>query len=130
AFFDEQRDRLLAAEMDRIVRSLRLLHGVAKEARTLALHRRQDAPASNGEDIPVWIRDGFSAAEKDTVDAAKKAGVTGAVIYVFIPRKSRDELLSAVAAEQAAEQPLATKGVPSTPEAQAARQSMESRLGL
>ena len=60
-------DRLLGAEIDRIVRSLKLLQGAAKEARSLTLHRTQDPPAANGETIPVWVRDGFSGSEKEMI---------------------------------------------------------------
>ncbi len=130
AHFDEQRDRLLGAEIDRIVRGLKILHGAAKEARTLAIHRTQDPPPVNGDAIPVWLRDGFSGSEKDMLAAARTAGVSSPVLYLFVPRKSRDELLNAIATEQAAEQTMNAKGVPATPEGQVARQSMESRRRL
>jgi hypothetical protein len=64
------------------------------------------------------------------VNAARTAGVTDPILYIFIPRKSRDELLTAIASELAAEQTLNAKGVPATSEGQVARQSMESRLRL
>ncbi len=130
ANFDEQRDRLLGAEIDRIVRSLKLLQGAAKEARSLTLHRTQDPPAANGETIPVWVRDGFSGSEKEMIAAARAAGVSSPILYVFVPRKSRDELLNAISTEQAAEQTINAKGVPSGEAGQLAKQSMESRRQL
>ena len=130
ANFDEQRDRLLGAEIDRIVKGLKLLQGAAKEPRALTLHRAQDPPVANGETLPVWIRDGFSGSEKEMIAAARTAGVSGPILYLFIPRKSRDELLNAIATEQAAEQTLNAKGVPSGEAGQLAKQSMESRRQL
>ncbi len=130
ANFDEQRDRLLGAEIDRIVRSLKLLHGAAKEARSLTLHRTQDPPTANGETIPVWVRDGFSGSEKEMIAAARAAGVSSPLLYMFVPRKSRDELLNAISTEQAAEQTVNAKGVPSGEAGQLAKQSMESRRQL
>jgi hypothetical protein len=128
--FDEYRDRYVAAEVAQVVARIKLRHGNAKVERNLVMHRTQDPPSSDGESIPIWLRDGFSSSENDVVTAARAAGVTSALLCVFIPRKSRDELLNAIATEQAAEQTLNAKGVPATPEGQLARQSMESRWQL
>ena len=130
--FDEERTRLLLAEFDRAVRAVNsnLKQGAAKEARTLAIHSGPDAPVTNGESIPVWVRDQFSSSETELVNRAREAGVDSPTLYVFIPRKTPDELRNAIAAAQAAEQTINTKGVPSTPEGQLARQSMESRRAL
>jgi hypothetical protein len=127
AFFEERRDQVLAAEVAQIVSKVKLLHGAAKAPRDLVTHRSQEPPSSDGQSIPLWLRDGFSISEKEVVNAARAAGVNSPVLFVFIPRKSRDELLNAIATEQAAEQTLNAKGVPATPEGQVARQSMESR---
>lgn len=130
AFFDEYRDRYLADEVAKGVARVKLLHGAAKVPRSLVTHRTGEPPTSDGESIPLWVRDGFTISEKEVLNAARAAGVSSPVLFVFIPRKSRDELLNAIATEQAAEQTLNAKGVPSTPEGQLARQSMESRYQL
>src|SRR5205085_12350186 len=101
-----------------------------KLQRTLVTHRTPELPTSDGESIPIWLRDGFSTSEKEVLNAARTAGVSSPVLCIFIPRKSRDELLNAIATEQAAEQTLNAKGVPSANEGQLARQSMESRYEL
>ncbi len=128
--FDEQRDNLLGAEIDRIVRSIKLTHGAAKTARSLTVHRGSEPPTLNGDTIPVWVRDQFSGSETELLNAARGAGVDSPILYVFIPRKSRDELLNAIATAQAADQTIHAKGAPATPEGQLARQSMESRRAL
>jgi len=130
AFFDEFRDRYLADEVAKTVAKVKLLHGAAKVPRSLVIHRTTEPPSPDGESIPLWLRDGFTISEKEVLNAARVAGVSSPVLFVFIPRKSRDELLNAIATEQAAEQTLNAKGVPSTPEGQLARQSMESRYQL
>lgn len=128
--FDEERTRLLLAEFNEIVRKIKLLQGAAKESRTLSIHTGTDAPPVNGDGVPVWVRDQFSSSEADLVNAARTAGVDNPTLYVFIPRKAKDELANAIAAAQAAEQTIAAKGAPATPEGQLARQSMESRRVL
>jgi hypothetical protein len=128
AFFDERRDQYLAAEIAQIISKVKVPHGTYKLQRTLVTHRTPELPTSDGESIPVWLRDGFSTSEKEVLNAARTAGVSSPVLCIFIPRKSRDELLNAIATEQAAEQTLNAKGVPAPDSpAQLARQSMESR---
>lgn len=127
AFFDEQRDRLLGAEVEQVVSRIKLLHGNSKVSRSLVVHRSADPPSSDGKSIPIWLRDGFSTSEKEVLNAARAAGASSPVLFVFIPRKSREELLNAIAMEHAAEQTLNAKGIPSTAEGRQARQSMESR---
>jgi hypothetical protein len=130
AFFDERREQLLAADVQRAVDKVKVLHGAAKVPRDLKVHRSQDVPQSDGESIQIWLRDGFSTSEKEILNIARAAGVNSATLFVFIPRKSRDELLNLIATEHAAEQTLNAKGAPATPEGQVARQSMESRYRL
>lgn len=128
--FDEERTRLLLAEFNEVARKVKLLQGAAKESRSLSIHTGSEPPPSGGDGIPVWVRDQFSSSEADLVNIARSAGVDSPTLYVFIPRKAKDELANAIAAAQAAEQTIAAKGAPGTPEGQLARQSMESRRVL
>lgn len=120
-------DQLLYAELDKAVRSIKLLHGDAKEARTLAVHREQTPPPGDGQSIPVWVRDQWSCKEKDHLDAARVAGTDNPTIFVFIPWKSRNDLKRLIVEAAAAQETLDTKSSPTTDEGQEAQQSMESR---
>ena len=64
------------------------------------------------------------------VKEARAAGGDSPILFVFIPRKSPDELRASICAAQAAEQTIGAKGAPSGDEGQLARQSMESRRAL
>jgi hypothetical protein len=127
ADFDEQRDQLLSAEVDQALKGIKLIQGQAKVSRSLLTHRGQDAPQVSGDSIPVWIRDGFSSTEKAMTDAAIGAGIDSPIIYVFIAKKSREELLSAIAAYEAAHQTIQAKGAPASQEGELAKSAMESR---
>jgi hypothetical protein len=127
ADFDEQRDQLLFAAVAESLKSVKLIQGQAKISRSLMIHRGHDAPTVSGEAIPVWIRDGFSSTEKAMTDAAIAAGMDSPIIYVFIPKKSREDLLNAMAAYHAADQTINTKGTPALPET---KQAMLSRRDL
>lgn len=127
ADFDEQRDQLLFAAVAESLKGVKLVQGQAKISRSLVIHRGQDAPAVSGEAIPVWIRDGFSSTEKAMTDAAIAAGLENPIIFVFVPKRSREDLLNAMAAYHAAEQTINTKGTPSLPET---KQAMLSRRDM
>lgn len=120
-----RRDQLLYADMDKTIRSVKLLHGAAKEARTFAVSREQTPPQVDGQSLPLWIRDGWSFQEKEHVDAAHVAGLDNPTVFVFIPRHSADDLKRLIV--DAAQQTLDSRGNPSTDEGREARQSMESR---
>ena len=125
-----RRDGLLYAEADAIVRTLKIVQGAAKEPRSLIIHRDQAPPVVNGDGIPVWIRDGWSASKKEFVEAARSGGADSPIIYVFIPRKSDQDLRKLVIDTDAAQQTLDFKGVPTTQEGTEAQQSMKSRHDL
>lgn len=125
-----RRDALLYADADTIVRSLKIAHGLAKESRPLVIYRDQTPPQPNGDGIPVWIRDGWSASRKEVEDAARTAGTDSPVISVFIPRQSPEDLRRLIIEAEAALQTLDFKGVPTTQEGIEAQQSMKSRHDL
>jgi hypothetical protein len=122
------RDTLLYAEAGKVIGSIKILQGAAKEPRRLLIHREQTPPQVDSEGIPLWIRDQWSCTEKEIVDAARAAGPQSPVIYIFVPRKSADDLRRLVVDAEAAKQTLDAKGNPATPEEQEARQHMANRL--
>ena len=122
-----KRDQFLYSEIDKVIRGLRLVQGAAKEPRQFVVHREATPPTVDGSGIPIWIRDGWSASEKDVTDAARSAGSDSPTVHVFIPRQSADDLRRLIVEADAAQQTLDTKGAPAGPEGQEARQSMDSR---
>jgi hypothetical protein len=122
-----QRDQLLYSETDKIVRGIKLIQGAAKEPRQFLISREATPPVADGATIPVWIQDGWSASEKQMVDAARLAGATSPILYVFIPRQSAEDLRRLVVEAEATQQTLDAKGNPTGDEGREARQSMDSR---
>lgn len=125
-----KRDQLLYGEIDGILRGVRVLQGAAKEPRSFAVSRDQTPPQADGVSIPIWIRDQWSHAQKDMVEAARTAGSDSPTLFVFIPRQSADDLRRLIVEAEATQQTLDARGNPTTPEGQEARQSMESRKGV
>jgi hypothetical protein len=122
-----QRDQLVYTETDKIVRTIKLIQGAAKEPRQFLISRESTPPVADGATIPVWIQDGWSASEKQMVDAARASGATSPILYVFILRQSAEDLRRLVVEAEAAQQTLDAKGNPAGDEGREARQSMESR---
>ncbi len=122
-----KRDQLVYGEIDKSVRAIRVTQGAAKEPRQYLLHREQTAPAVDGSTVPIWIRDGWSCAEKDVLVAARTAGTDSPILFVFIPRQSAEDVRRLIVEADATQQTLDAKGNPTTAEGQEARQSMDSR---
>jgi len=122
-----KRDQLLYGEIDKTIRGIRIIQGAAKEPRQFLIHREQTAPVVDGNSVPIWIRDGWSCAEKDLLDAARAAGTDSPVLFVFIPRQSAEDARRLIVEADASQQTLDARGNPTTAEGQEARQSMDSR---
>lgn len=122
-----RRDQLLYSEADRVIRSVKVVQGAAKEARQLVVSRDQNPPTGNGESIPLWIRDGWTANEKEILDAARAAGTDSPTVFVHIPRQAADELRKLIVDAEGAQQTIDAKGTPTTREGEEAKHSMESR---
>lgn len=122
-----KRDQLLYGDIDKTIRAIRVMQGAAKEPRQFLIHREQTAPVVDGSSVPIWIRDGWSCAEKDVLEAARSAGTDSPIVFVFISRQSADDLRRLIVEADAAQQTLDAKGNPTTAEGQEARQSMDSR---
>lgn len=126
-----RRDQQIYAEADRVIRSVKVVQGAAKEARQVVVARDQTPPTGNGanhgEGVPLWIRDGWSASEKELLDAARAAGTDSPTVFVFLPRQAADELRKLIVDAEAAQQTIDAKGTPTTREGEEAKHSMESR---
>ncbi|PKO87722.1 MAG: BREX system P-loop protein BrxC [Betaproteobacteria bacterium HGW-Betaproteobacteria-10] len=122
-----KRDQLISGDIDKTVRGIRIIQGAAKEPRQFLVHRGQTAPVVDGSSVPIWIRDGWSCAEKDVLEAARTAGTDSPILFVFIPRQSAEDVRRLIVEADATQQTLDAKGNPTTAEGQEARQSMDSR---
>jgi hypothetical protein len=122
-----KREQLLGAAVQDAVSSIKLLHGDSKEKRTLHLHTAATEPDVGGDQLVVWLRDGWTISQKEVEAEARQRGQDDAVLQVFLPRKSADDLKTRIVEVEAAKQVLDLKGVPSTREGAEARESTQSR---
>src|SRR6185312_7589451 len=103
--------------------------GVSNEASELVLHFAPEPPDATGQSIPVWVRNEWNASTKNVVDAARAAGTDSPILFVFVPKaSSAEDLRQQIIRAEAARGTIDAKGVPSTPEGQEARSSLNTRL--
>jgi hypothetical protein len=124
-----ERADLLRAECTGL-KNLKVIHGNSKVARKIELFTGTETPVPTGQGVPVWVRDGWTVDEKSIIAEAQKAGTDSPLIFVYIPRRSHDELKKTVASLKAAEETLNVKGTPTTPEGLEARAAIETRKSV
>ena len=121
-----ERADLLRAECADL-KNLKVIQGNSKVARKVELFTGSETPIPTGQGVPVWVRDGWTVDDKSIVAEAQKAGTDSPLVFVYIPRRSADDLKKAVASLKAAEETLNIKGKPTTPEGLEAQAAVETR---
>jgi hypothetical protein len=124
----QKRDALLQAALQKEISTVRLKQGASNEPRELVLHFGAEPPDATGQNIPVWVRNEWNASLKNVSDAARAAGTDSPILFVFVPKASPEELRQQIIRAEAARATIDAKGVPSTPEGQEARSSLNTRL--
>jgi len=123
-----KRGSLISAACGDALKGIKLAQGKCKEPRKLVVHFGTEAPQAGGSDIPVWVRDGWGEKDGTVVNDARAAGSASAVIFVFVPKASADDLQKAIVDYEAAKATLDFKGTPTTPEGREARDAMATRM--
>jgi hypothetical protein len=103
-----------------------VLHGDAKERRKVSLHHGESKPEAT-DAITLWVRDGFSVPEASVLADIRKLSTDDPTLHLFLPKSHADELKSAIASAQAAEETLHFKGNPTSQEGKECRQSMVTK---
>lgn len=123
-----KRGSLISAGCGDLLKGIKLSQGKCKEPRKLVVHFGSDAPPAGGADIPVWVRDGWGEKESTVLGDARAAGSDSAVIHVYVPKASADDLQKAIVEYEAAKSTIDFKGTPTTPEGREARDAMATRM--
>ena len=108
------------------LKGLSVLQGATKEKRDYAPHFGAEPPPQTGA-IPVWVRDEWTVTDRTVRQDAQREGMDSPIVHLFLPRRNAEELRAALAGFGAAEETLATRPVPTSPEGIEARSGMESR---
>ncbi len=121
----ERDDRIRRCFAEQVGR-LSLTHGDSKISREIHTVFGHELPANASQRICVWVRDGWNV-ERNTVHAdAMQAGISSPIIFVYIPRRSADDLRHHLIAYKAAVATLEARGLPDPPEGIEAHAAMET----
>lgn len=123
---DAERDDRIRGKFGEMVRRLSLTQGNSKVTRTPSPVFDAQLPSDANEKVCVWIRDGWSIDENSVRADARQAGNQSPTVFVFIPKRSADDLRHYLIDFKAASATLDKRGVPNTAEGTEARSAMET----
>ncbi|TVT30739.1 BREX system P-loop protein BrxC [Marinobacter vinifirmus] len=121
-----ERDDRIRRMFGDVARKLSLMQGEAKVTRDIYPVFDAQLPADANERICVWVRDGWSSDENSVRADARQAGNQSPTVFVFIPKRSADDLRHHLIDYKAASATLDKRGSPNTPEGTEAKAAMET----
>lgn len=123
---EAERDDRIRKKFGEIVRKLALLHGQSKVSRDIFPLFDSQLPHDATQKIYVWVRDGWSLDENSVRVDSRQAGNQSPTLFVYLPKRSADDLRHYLIEYKAATATLDKRGVPNTPEGTEARAAMET----
>lgn len=123
---EAERDDRIRKKFGEMVRKLSLTQGNSKVARDIYPVFDAQLPGDADQRINVWVRDGWSIDENSVRAESRQAGNQSPTVFVFIPKRSADDLRHHLIDYKAASATLDIRGVPNTPEGDEARAAMET----
>jgi hypothetical protein len=123
---ESERDDRIRRIFSALVRKQMLLHGKSKVSREVRIYFDSRLPADATKTLSVWVRDGWGIDEASVRADARQAGNQSPVVFVFIPKRSADDLRHQLIDYKASKATLEKRGVPNTPEGTEARAAMET----
>jgi hypothetical protein len=123
---EADRDDRMRRKFGEIVRKLSLTQGRSKVTRDIVPVFDAQLPTDADQRICVWVRDGWSIDDSAVRADARQAGQQSPTVFVFVPKRSADDLRRHLIDHKAASATLDKRGVPNTPEGTEARAAMET----
>jgi len=123
---EAERDDRIRRTFAELVKKLSLTQGNAKVTRELSPVFDAQLPQDSAKRVYVWVRDGWSIDENSVRVDARQAGNQSPTIFVYIPKRSADDLRHHLIDYKAATATLDKRGVPNSPEGTEARAAMET----
>lgn len=123
---ETERDDRIRKKFAEVSRRLSLSQGSSKVPREISPVFDMQLPPDAKQRIYVWVRDGWNIDENSVKADARQAGNQSPTVFVFIPKRSADDLRHYLIEFKAANSTLDKRGVPNTPEGIEARAAMET----
>jgi len=123
---EAERDDRIRKKFGEMVRKLSLTQGSSKVTRDISPVFDARLPTDADQRICVWVRDGWSIDENSVRADSRQVGNQSSTVFVFIPKRSADDLRHHLIDYKAASATLDKRGVSNTPEGTEARAAMET----
>jgi hypothetical protein len=123
---DNDRGDRIRKEFSNILKRFALMQGNSKVSREIFPIFGSYLPNDSNKKVCIWIRDGWSTDENSVQADAREAGNDSPTVFVFLPKRSADDLRHNLIEYKAASATLDIRGVPNTPEGVEARAAMET----
>lgn len=123
---ESERDDRIRRKFGQLVKQLTLSQGNSKVPRSLYPVFDSQLPKDHNKKICLWVRDGWGIDENTVLAEARQAKNESPTIFVFIPKRSADDLRHHLITLKAASATLDKRGVPNTPEGREARSAMDT----
>ncbi|MEI6519802.1 MAG: BREX system P-loop protein BrxC [bacterium] len=123
---DAERDDRVRRRFGEIVKKLMLTQGNSKVTRDISPVFDAQLPSDYNQKICVWIRDGWSIDINSVIADARQSGTQSPTVYVYIPKRSADDLRHHIIDFKAASATLDKRGVSEGKEGPEARAAMET----
>lgn len=127
---NSRRAELLREGTKQALKPVSLQQGNSRQPRKLAFELSASRPTTGGDEVTLWVRDGWSDDEKSVLNDARAAGVDSPLLFAYLPRLHHEELKQAIASQIAAQETLDAHGPAGTPEAIEARKAVETHLAV
>jgi len=121
----ERDDRIRKTFADQVKR-LSVTQGNSRVTRALSPNFDSQLPTDSDKRICVWVRNGWEIDENSVRADARQAGNQSPAIFLFIPKRSADDLRHHLIDYKAATATLDKRGVPNSAEGTEARAAMET----
>lgn len=123
---EAERDDRIRSRFADVVKKITLIHGISKVPREIFPVFLSQLPNDSDQKIYIWVRDGWSIDETSVRADARQAGNQLPTVFVFIPKRSVDEIRRHIIDFKAANTTLDIRGLPNTPEGIEARAAIET----
>lgn len=125
---NSKRSELLREGTKQALKPVSLQQGTSKQPRKIVSEFSSSRPNSSGDEVTLWVRDGWSDDETSVLNDARAAGLDSPLLFGYLPRVHHEELRQAIASHIAAQETLDAQGPASTTEAIEARKAIETHL--
>lgn len=123
---DAERDDRIRKQFASIIQRLNLTQGVSKVPRDISITTESRLPSDADARVCVWLRDEWSTDAESVRSDARQAGNQSPTVFVFVPKRSGDDLRRYLIEYKAAMSTLEKRKGTSTPEGLEAQAAIET----